>query len=164
MQPKKITVRLSSGGTVTVEKILLFPQDKLAQATALRIEGSQKLQGWSSGLGFIGPLPRVMMNATMLGLLEQFVSDKVQISGLNMISQADFDLQEAKSQGVYFPIVNIKNIAIPSPNAWVAARSAGSTETDSYVHDGSTFFIMKDANNVTGALFLSHIELWIPVC
>src|SRR5258707_3807369 len=100
----RLMLLLSSGQTLKVRGIELFPAEELAKVAGLRGDAAQKLGGVSTGLGFIGSPGWVIGASAALGFLEAALSDGAKKSGLRLLSQAEGLSDAVRSQGRLFEI------------------------------------------------------------
>jgi hypothetical protein len=111
---------LSSGQTLKVHGIELYPAEELAKIAAVRAEAAQKLGGVSTGLGFIGSPGWVIGASAALGLFEASLSDISKKSAIRLLAQAEELSAAARSLGHLCQIESIKQIERPNPGSWAA--------------------------------------------
>jgi hypothetical protein len=79
-----IQLLLSSGQTLKVGAIELYPAEQLAKIAGIRAQAAQKLGGVSTGLGFIGSPEWVIGASALLGVLEAALSDSSKKQALSL--------------------------------------------------------------------------------
>jgi hypothetical protein len=129
-EPDELMLLLSSGQTLKVHGIELYPADELAKIAALRAEAAQKLGGVSSGLGFIGSPGWVIGASAVLGLLEASLSDGSKKSALRLLAQAEELSGAARSLGHLCQIESIKGVERPNPGSWTARATVSKRVMD----------------------------------
>jgi hypothetical protein len=112
-----------SGTRLEISAILLYRESFLQDATTLRMEGAQKLQGVRTGLGFIGDLGYVIVAGAILGMIEKSLSDSAAREGWRLLERADETLLMARQNGAYFAINSINKIDLAIPEYWSAFRN-----------------------------------------
>jgi hypothetical protein len=115
-----LQIGLSSGREMLVNKVRLFPKEKLAKAMSLRAQGIQRLGGVSTGLGFLGSPGWVIGGTLVVGAIESWLSDKSQKEGVEMLAQAEALALEARNSGAMIDVGNVMNIGRPVLRDWLA--------------------------------------------
>lgn len=80
---------LSSGQTLKIQGVTLYPTESIAVISGLRPEAASKMGGVSTGMGFIGSPTWAIGTGAALGFLESVASDAAQKNGLKMFAEAD---------------------------------------------------------------------------
>ncbi|MCP1850517.1 MULTISPECIES: hypothetical protein [unclassified Bradyrhizobium] len=115
---------LSSGQTLKVRAIELYPAEQLAKIAGLRAQAAQKMGGVSTGLGFIGSPAWAVGAGAVLGVLEAALSESSRKQALPTIKYAEELVMSLRATGQVFGIENIKHIEHPDPSVWAASTVA----------------------------------------
>lgn len=116
--PDQAVLILSSGQTLKVSGIMLYPSDDLAEVSQLKSKAAVKLGGVSTGIGFIGSPTWAVGAGVALGFLERIASDAAQKAGLELLARAERAMNAILLRGVVFPCSDIERIEQPNPNMW----------------------------------------------
>ncbi|UVO34506.1 hypothetical protein KUL72_23805 [Bradyrhizobium arachidis] len=118
-----LVLLLSSGQTLKVQQIELYPAEDLAKIAGLRVEAARGLGGVSSGLGLIGSPGWVVGATAALGFLESVLSEASKKSAIRLLAQAEEMAAAARLRGQLFHIEDIEQIDRPVPTAWRRAST-----------------------------------------
>jgi hypothetical protein len=111
-------VVLTSGKSVRLNSVLLYPGTLIAEIASLRAQAAVKLGGVSTGIGFIGSPGWAIGGSVALGLLESALSSVAQKEGLRLAQAADQRATEVEIAGRFFPMNSVVNSEWPTPAKW----------------------------------------------
>jgi hypothetical protein len=117
---EEVVLLLSSGQTLRVRAVELYPAEQLAKIAGLRAQATQKMGGVSTGLGFIGSPGWVIGASAVLGVLEAALSESSKKQALPLLRQAEQLAAALHSQGQLCQIEIIRHIERPNPGSWTA--------------------------------------------
>ena len=81
-------ISLVSGERLVVREVLLYDVNKVAEINSLKAQAGEKLQGFTTGLGFWGSPGWVIGGALALGAVEGIISNAKQKTGLQLLTLA----------------------------------------------------------------------------
>jgi len=128
-----LRVFFTSGETIVIDSLLLYPAEALQTAQSMLMNGKAKMRGFSTGIGFLGSPGWVLGGAMLTGFLENMASNRKASEGLQIIEQAEALLEQLRHQGRWIPIRCVVNIDFPAPNLW-------SFEADEIIQSRETFY------------------------
>jgi hypothetical protein len=131
---------LSSGQTLKIHGVTLYPTEIIAVIGGLRAEAASKMGGVSSGIGFIGSPTWAIGAGAALGILEGMASDVARKSGIKMYAEADRQAEALYSQGLLFRMRDIDRSDRPLPASWSATALV-----DDYINIGSASRKQREA-------------------
>ncbi|WP_445216205.1 hypothetical protein ACKWRH_28350 [Bradyrhizobium sp. Pa8] len=109
---------LSSGQTLKIHGVTLYPTESIAIISGLRSEAASKMGGVSTGIGFIGSPTWAIGAGAALGFLESVASDAARKNGLKMFAEADRQTDAMYAQGLLFRMKDVTNSDRPLPASW----------------------------------------------
>lgn len=109
---------LSSGQTLKIHGVTLYPTDSIAAISGLRSEAAAKMGGVSTGIGFLGSPTWAIGAGAVLGVLEGMASDAARKNGLRMFAEADRQTNALYAQGLLFRMRDVANSDRPLPGSW----------------------------------------------
>jgi hypothetical protein len=161
---------LVSGERLLMRAVLLYEAEKVAEIAALKAQAAEKLQGFSTGIGFWGSPGWVLGGAAALGLVEGFLSGSKQRQGLQLLRLAAAKFEELAKTAVFVPADQVWNLQSPHPQSWSAAlklqggtwvaKTFGKSEQQ-YVHNGEDFVNIKTDAGVV-CIRWSHVASYVP--
>lgn len=109
---------LSSGQTLKIHGVTLYPTESIAVISGLRSEAASKMGGISTGIGFMGSPTWAIGAGAALGFLESVASDAARKNGLRMFAEADRQTDALHAQGLLFRMRDVANSDRPLPASW----------------------------------------------
>ncbi len=119
-------VVLASGQMLKLRKIMLYDEDAVLAAAALRTHAARGL-GSSAGIGvgIIGtPGVEFAVEAAGLMLVSGLFAGAVQRTALEFLKMAQERYDQLSEHGIYVPSDHIRNVHMPKPGAWSALGAA----------------------------------------
>jgi hypothetical protein len=138
---RKLLLGLSSGQQLTVNKLMLFPEQDIQQYLALKAKAQEELGGFSSGIGFWGSPEWAIGGAAALGLVESLISNAKTKKGLQTLNEAAQMQAKMRSMGVFFEIHSISGNWQHDPYAWRVVQPSEDADSahTSFIHNGDEF-------------------------
>jgi len=167
---------LVSGERLLMRAVLLYEATKVAEIAALKARATEKLKGFSTGIGFWGSPGWVLGGAAVLGLVEGLFSSGAQREGLRLLQTAVAKFEQLSESAVFVPSDRIRKVESPDPESWSAVRKIDQHEDDrswlaktfstedykkSYVHNGDDFISIKTDGGVV-CIRWSHVASYVP--
>jgi len=156
--------------------VLLYEANKIAEIAALKARATEKLRGFSTGIGFWGSPGWALGGAAVLGLVEGLISGGAQREGLQLLRTAAAKFRQLPQSAVFFPSDQIWNVESPYPESWSAIRKIEKHEDDRtwfartfssddykkwYVHNGDDFINIQTDGGVVCVRW-SHVASYVP--
>ncbi len=113
-------VILSSGHSVTIEQVMLFPSAEIAGLIALRSEAARLLGGTSSGIGFIGSPTWAIGGALALGFIEGLANRSMKDQAMALLDKASAKHAHLIESGRFFQFDEVAGMHLPFPQGWSA--------------------------------------------
>jgi hypothetical protein len=135
---------LSSGIQIEVTKLVLYPQDEIAEYMKLQTRAREELAQFSTGIGFWGSPEWAIGGAAALGIVESVISNAKQKKGMEILGQANKQREKIRTLGTLFELHQIAGIWQPDPTAWEAQiRYEQEQKTLSYIFNGDEYLWAK---------------------
>lgn len=109
---------LSSGHSITIDEVKLFPEPEVAKLSSLRAEAAKLLGGTSSGIGFIGSPTWAVGGALAIGFLESLANSSMKKQAMPILQEAEKLSNWLIESGRYFAHAEIVGIGTPVPQLW----------------------------------------------
>ena len=119
-----IKIILNSGTALDLTEVMLYDLNLIQETFQLEAIAKENLEGFSTGLGFIGNLGSVVMSSLILGMFENSVSKARASEGMEMMEKVNILRNKIQLSGKYFPISEIHNIDKPYPQNWFVEQVA----------------------------------------
>ncbi|WP_144441425.1 hypothetical protein [Bradyrhizobium sp. CCGE-LA001] len=120
---------LSSGQSLKIYGVTLYPTEAIAVISGLRSEAASKMGGVSTGIGFIGSPTWAIGAGAALGFLESVASDAARKNGLKMFAEADRQTDALLAQGLLFRMKDVTNSDRPLPASWSSTALVDDLQT-----------------------------------
>ena len=109
---------LSSGHSVILDEVMLFPELEIAHLLQLRAAAAKQFGGVSSGIGVIGSPAWAIGGALAIGLIEGLASSAMKDKAATLLKEASVQLMRMTGIGRFIPYADITGMELPSPQAW----------------------------------------------
>jgi hypothetical protein len=168
---------LVSGERLLMREMLLYEAEKVAEITALKARATEKLKGFSTGIGFWGSPGWVLGGAAALGLVEGLFSAGAQKEGLRLLGDAAAKFEKLSESAVFFRSDRVRGVEKSYPGNWAAVRKIDPQDDRGwlakrfvdkpgayekwYVHNGDDFITIKTDGGVV-CIRWSHVASYVP--
>lgn len=160
---KNIVIVLSSGKNIVVSEIKLFDSRIIQLLAEFQAKANGKLEGFSSGLGFVGNLSSVLVNSFLLGTIEGSISKSMEKEGNEIIGKLDIIREKILHSGQFVSVSEIINSIYPIPNNWYANLHNHNSEKKIFVSIYEPFLEVKTKDDLNIFLRWSDVEQYIPI-
>lgn len=131
---------LSSGHSIIIEEVKLFPETEVAKLASLRAEAARLLGGTSSGIGFIGSPAWAIGGSIAVGFLEGLANNSMKKQATALLQEAMALHASLVDDGRFFSFTDIAGMATPTPQGWSSAVTDNVTvKIDRRVVSGGMF-------------------------
>ena len=114
-------VVLSSGHSLRLRKVMLFPGEAVAEIAELRAQAAKGLGSSGLGLGVIGtPGIGLALEAGAMLAVSGLLANAVQKTALEYLRRAEDKYAALWRRGVYFEASSLNDMQTPRPSAWSA--------------------------------------------
>jgi hypothetical protein len=151
-------ITLVSGDRLVVREVLLYDENKIVEINSLKARAGNELQGFTTGLGFLGSPGWVIGGALALGAVESMISNSKQKAGFQLLRFAADKINQLPNNSVFVSIDRIRNLQTPNPQSWSAMTSIGSAR---FIHNGEDFVTVRTADGEI-AFRWSQVASYVP--
>jgi hypothetical protein len=151
-------ITLVSGERLIIREIQLYDEQKVMEISALKAQAADKLQGFSTGLGFWGSPGWVIGGSLALGFVENLISGSQQRQGLRTLRLAAQKFEALPDCSAFVSVERVQNLQNPNPQSWFATKKNGRVR---YIHNGEDFMNVKTADGII-CLRWSQVASYMP--
>jgi hypothetical protein len=161
---KHIVITLSSGSSINISEIMLYDVNLIRTLAQLQAKANEKLEGFSTGLGFIGGLGAVVISSMILGALEGAVSNSMTKDGFQLLEQIERVREKIKISGRFFHVSDIYNTMHPTPECWHTSnkKTDSNIVADIFVSIFEPFLTVKTSEGFPVFLRWKDVEQYRP--